>query len=280
MKVKYDDLPRPDGTDVVVDPVALAHRDLAGALPRRFWARVDLGPVEQGFHLLLDGRPARTPARRPLALPNEAVGRLVAEEWTRIGETIDPSLMPCTKIVNSAIDGVAHDIAGVRADFVKYAESDLLCYRTRHPERLAELQKESWDPILAWGHARFGARFTLAEGIVYVEQPKTSIAAIANHVSGISDVFHLAALHVVTTLTGSVLLALAVSENQLSTGDAWTLAHLDEDFQMEVWGHDEEAMARRAMRGSDMEAACRLMAATPRRDLSTGSGCAGAEHRY
>ena len=266
MKVEDDYASGADGTDLVIDPVAMARRDLAKALPRRFWTSVSLGAADSGFQVLLDGRPARTPARRPLVLPNEAVGKLVSDEWTRIGETIDPALMPCTKIVNSAIDGVAHDMAGVRADLVKYAGSDLLCYRAGHPERLAERQVVSWDPVLDWVHGRFGARFMLAEGVLFVTQPETSTAAIATHVSGISDVFQLAALHVATTLTGSVLLALAVSENHLVTSEAWALAHLDEDFQMEVWGHDDEALTRRASRWRDMEAACQLMAASRNAD--------------
>jgi chaperone required for assembly of F1-ATPase len=120
--------------------------------------------------------------------------------------------------------------------------------------------------VLDWVHGRFGARFMLAEGILFVTQPEKSTAAIANHVSGISDVFHLAALHVATTLTGSVLLALAVSENHLATSEAWALAHLDEDFQMEVWGHDDEALVRRLSRWRDMEAACQLMAASRNAD--------------
>lgn len=265
MKVE-DNTPAAAVTGTLIDPVAMARRDLAKVSPRRFWTSVSLGAADSGFQLLLDGRPARTPARRPLVLPNEAVGRLVADEWTRISATIDPALMPCTKVVNSAIDGVAHDIAGVIADLVKYCGSDLLCYRAGHPVRLAERQAALWDPVLDWVQGRFGARFFHVEGVVYGVQPSHAISAIADHISGISDIFHLAALHVVTTLTGSVLLALAVSENHLAASEAWALAHLDEDFQMEVWGNDDEALARRVARWRDMDAACAVMAALPRSD--------------
>lgn len=227
-------------------------------LPKRFYQDVSVSGRDGGFTVLLDGRPVRTPARKPLLVPSEPIANALADEWRAQQTTIDPARMPLTRIVNSALDGVAGREADVAAEIVKYAGNDLLFYRADGPAALAARQAKHWDPVLAWAEARFGGRFVRASGLMPVTQPAALLAAIAGHVAGY-DTLRLAALHVATTLTGSALLALAHAEGQLTALEAWTAAHVDEDHQIEMWGEDDEAAGRRAGRWLDMQAASRLL---------------------
>ena len=174
------------------------------------------------------------------------------------GTHIDPSSMPLTRLANSAIDGVTQREAEVRADIAKYAGSDLLCYRAEGPEALQRRQAEVWDPILRWAEQELGARFAISTGLMPVAQPDAAKAAVARALEAY-DGFALAALHVITTLTGSVLLALAHARGRLSAEEAWAAAHVDEDWQISKWGEDAEAKARRERRWAEMQAASRML---------------------
>jgi len=246
-----------------IDPIAMARRDQQKSLPKRFYKEATAEERDGAFALLLDGRPAKTPGRNALAAPTLAAAQALAAEWNRQGEFIDPLAMPLTRIVNSAIDGVAREIDATVDEIVKYAGSDLVCYRAGEPEALALAQAAAWDPILAFAREKLGARFICAEGVTFVEQPESSRRALHEAVAqiarnGASAPFALAALHVMTTLTGSALIALAAARGELTTDEAWAAAHVDEDFQMRIWGADEEAAARRARRRTEMEAAAAL----------------------
>ncbi|MBX3539030.1 MAG: ATPase [Chelatococcus sp.] len=230
------------------------------ALPKRFYTVAGVDARPEGFALVLDGRGARTPGRKPLQFPTQAMAEAVAAEWAAQDDVIDPRRMPLTRLANSAIDGVADNGEAVAAEVVRYAGSDLLCYRADHPEKLVARQVALWDPVLDWARAELGARFILAEGVMHVEQPAAALAAVAARVQRYPGPFALAALNVMTTLSGSVLLALAVAEGHLSPAEAWTAAHVDEDAQIEVWGEDEEASARREARWLDFAAAAHLFA--------------------
>ena len=227
-----------------IDPVAMARRDQKKSLPKRFYKEAAAEWREGAFALCLDGRIARTPGRNALAVPTREAGEALAREWAAQGEFIDPATMPLTRIVNSALDGVIREIEGVRAEIVKYAGSDLLCYRADDPETLVAMQKAKWDPPLDWARRELGAELRLASGIAFVEQSPEAIAAIARAVEKARVPLPLAALHVMTTLTGSCVLALAVARGFLSAEAAWEAANVDEDFEMRTWGRDEEAMAR------------------------------------
>jgi chaperone required for assembly of F1-ATPase len=183
----------------------------------------------------------------------------VAAEWDAQGDRIDPATMPLTRLVNSAIDGIAGREGEVRADIAKYAANDLLCYRAGSPAELVRRQAEAWDPVLAWASEALGARLMLAQGIVPVMQSAASLAAVAAALAPL-DAFGLAAHHTMTTLTGSALLALAHGAGRLTVGETWSSAHIDEDWQISQWGEDAEAKARRAHRWTEMQAASRLLA--------------------
>ena len=247
------------------DPLRIVQKDMKRALPKRFYKEADVAERDGAWAVLLDGRIVRTPAGGTLALPSEAAARLVAAEWDAQGEEIDPSTMPVTRLVNSALDGVARDLSGVAADIVKYAGSDLVCYRAGEPAGLVAAQTAAWDPALAFAREKFGARFILAEGVMFAAQPDHAISAFSGAVekiAGLKDAaLRIAALHSMTTLTGSALIAIMIAHGGLTAEEAWTAAHVDEDWQMRLWGADEEALAKRAERFVDMRAAVDLWGA-------------------
>jgi chaperone required for assembly of F1-ATPase len=231
-------------------------------LPKRFYKAVTVEAEPEGFAIKLDGRGARTPGRKRLVMPTRALAEVVAAEWNAQEAVIDPGRMPLTRLANTALDGVGEAVAAVSGEVAKYAGSDLLCYRAGHPDKLVARQNALWDPVLDWAQETLGARFILAEGVVYVEQPEPAVEAIRHRIFGYSSPFTLASLHIMTTLTGSVLLALAVACGRLTPEDAWTAAHVDEDVQIEFWGEDAEATARRQARWRDFEAAAKALALT------------------
>jgi len=230
----------------------------AQALPKRFYK--DVAVTDEGGRaaLLLDGKPVRTPGKAPLSVPTGALAEAIAEEWRAQGDRIDPRTMPLTKLANSAIDGIAGRTEAVIDDIMAHARADLLCYRASGPQGLLAAQAKHWDPVVAWAKDALDAPLNLAEGIVHVAQPDASIAAIRKELDGL-DAFALAALHVMTSLTGSALLALAVAKKRLDPDAAWEAAHVDEDFQISQWGEDAEAKDRREARKRDFDAAARAL---------------------
>ena len=222
---------------------------------KRFYERAEVREADGRHALMLDGRGARTPGRNPLSATSRALMLQVAAEWERQGEAIDPAEMPLTRLLNSAIDGVTHTMAETRADILRYAGSDLICYRAEEPETLVARQAQAFDPVLRWAAETLGARFKVTAGVMHVAQPPEALAALAATLEAYDDPAALAALSVMTTLTGSALLALAVARGCLSAEDAWRAAHVDEDFQAERWGADAEAIARREARRREFEAA-------------------------
>jgi chaperone required for assembly of F1-ATPase len=236
-------------------------RRATASLPKRFYSAVAVVPIEgtSGFRVLLDGKPMRTPAKHHVELPTRALAEAIAGEWAAQGERIYPASMPLTRLANSAIDGVITRQAQVRADIAKYASSDLVCYRAEQPAALVAQQRAAWDPILAWASDTLRARLVVANGIMPATQPAEAIAAIGASLEQ-HDAFALVAMHVMTTLMGSALLALAHAHGRISAEAAWAAAHVDEDFQISQWGEDSEAKARRARRWAEMAAASRLLA--------------------
>jgi len=245
------------------DPMRLAQANMRPAAIKRFFAKASVGEAEGGgFALLLDGRRARTPAKKPLILPTRALAELVAAEWAGQGETVDPAAMPLTRLANSALDGVAAALCATRGEIASYAGADLLCYRAEAPEALVAAEAEAFDPVLDWAGQALGAKFLIGAGVVHVRQSEGALQAVRVALEAFDDPFTLAALHVMTSLTGSVVLALAVARGRLSAEDGWRIAHTGEDFQIAQWGEDEEATARRAVRWRDFEAAARTIVAS------------------
>jgi chaperone required for assembly of F1-ATPase len=237
------------------DPMRAAQANMRPAPVMRFYKIVEVGEADGRHALLLDGRRARTPGRNSVSAASRPLMLEVAAEWQRQSEIIDPTEMPLTRLLNSAIDGVVHTMAETRVDILGYAGSDLLCYRAEEPETLAARQAQAFDPVLHWAADSLGARFNVTAAVMHVAQPPEALTAIRAALDAYTDPVALAALSVMTTLTGSALLALAVARGFLSAEDAWRAAHVDEDFQAERWGEDAEAIARRKARRREFEAA-------------------------
>lgn len=236
-----------------------ATRAAVSSRPKRFYKDVAVkGKGGEGASLLLDGKPVRTPGKAALTLPARALAEAVAAEWRAQGERIDPTTMPLTRLANSAIDGVVGREPAVVDDIARHAGSDLVCYRAEGPKALVEAQRTYWDPVLAFARDELKAPLMLSEGVVHAAQPEASLARIRQEIEGL-DPFSLAALHVMTSLTGSALLALAVLRGKLTPEQAWRAAHVDEDFQISQWGEDAEAKTRRENRWRDFAAAARLL---------------------
>lgn len=226
-------------------------------LAKRFYKTASVS-ASAPFAILLDGRAVKTPAKRPLHLPSRALAEAIAAEWNAQGAEINPAHMPLTRFANTALDAVSQTLPEVAADIVSYAGRDLLCYRAAAPADLVRAQSAMWDPVIAWFDETYGARLCVVTGIMPVDQPPPSLAAIAKALAP-HDAFRLTALHVMTTLTGSALLSLAHAEGFLSADDAWAAAHVDEDHQIALWGEDYEASDRRRRRTNDFLAAGRMI---------------------
>lgn len=248
-----------DNGDQSHDPESAARASARRQLPKRFYASVGVDPTADGFGVVLDGRPVRTPTRQLVELPREATARLVANEFEAQTAHIDPATMPVTRLVNTAIDGISNDMQAVAEDVMRFAASDLVCYRADGPESLVNLQNEHWDPVVDFARSALNARFILAEGIVHVEQPREAVGAIGIHLQRFPGPFRLAAIHTMTSVTGSALLAMAVAMRAIDAEAAWTAAHVDEDWNISQWGDDADALQRRAFRKADMMAAVALL---------------------
>lgn len=225
--------------------------------PKRFYKDVTVAARGSGHAVHLDGRPLRTPGKLVLVLPTPQMAEAIAAEWSAQGATIDPMSMPLTRLANSVRDQVEGREPEVRADIVKYAGSDLLCYRADGPAELVAQQAAAWDPMLEWARETFGADLAVCTGLMPVDQTAASRAAIEAAVAKLES-FRLASAHVVTTLLGSVVLMLAADAGRLTPEEAWRAAHIDEEWQISKWGEDAEAARRQEKRKTEFLAALRL----------------------
>lgn len=226
--------------------------------PKRFYKDVAVRREEGGFSVLLDGKPIRTPGERALVLARQELADSLAEEWRRQDEFIKLADMPLMRFATFAIDAIEPDPAAARDEIVKYARSDLLCYRAGYPNDLIERQRRLWDPALQRLQSEHGIAFRLSTGIVYAEQDAEEMAKIEALVAALTGLT-LAATHAVTTLTGSAVLALALGEGWITSEEAWKASHVDEDYQIELWGADSEAEARRSYLLRDFTAAVQAL---------------------
>lgn len=242
-----------------LDPREASRKSSRTPLRKRFYTAAGVAEGPDGFAVTLDGKPVRTPGRNALAAPTRELAEAMASEWEAQKDNIDPMAMPLTRLANSVIDGVAGNVAAVADDAAKYFETDLLFYRAGFPEALTARQAEQWDPVLRWAADHLGARFILTEGVMHVQQPETAVSAARGALP--AEAWPVGAFHVVTTITGSALLALALKHRALDAAQVWAAAHVDEDWNREKWGADDEVEARRAMRHKDFEAAAMVLKA-------------------
>ena len=245
-----------------LDPREASRKSSRTPLRKRFYETAGVAETPEGFAVTLDGKPVRTPGKRSLGAPVRELAEAMASEWGAQADMIDPMSMPMTRLAHSTIDGVADNVAAVRDDIARYFDTDLLFYRASFPEQLIVRQAEHWDPVLRWAADELGAHFILAEGVMHVKQPEPAVEAAREALP--QTPWAVAALHVVTTITGSALLALALYRKALTADQVWTAAHVDEDWNGQQWGVDDEVMQRRAMRRRDFDAAVKVLAGVPR----------------
>jgi chaperone required for assembly of F1-ATPase len=222
---------------------------------KRFWTEVTV--ADRGIRL--DGRALKTKARADLVLPTDSLAAAIAEEWRAVGDAIDPRDMPLTGLAHAAIDVIAPDPAAFAANLARYAETDLLCYRADHPAELTALQGEAWDPPLDWARGRYDIDFVVTAGITHVDQPPATVKRLAAAVTA-RDAFHLAGLSPLVTLSGSLVLALALAEGEMTEEETWTASELDDLWQAEQWGEDDLATTAREDKRREFRAAARFLA--------------------
>ncbi|UUR07689.1 ATP12 family chaperone protein [Sphingomonas glaciei] len=230
---------------------------------KRFWKRGEAIADEGGhWRIELDGRPVRTPVRALLLLPGEPLAAAVAAEWDSAGETIDPRAMPLTGLANAALDHVAPRPGDFADGLARYANSDLLCYRADSPDKLIAAQADAWDPLLQWARRRFDVDFAVTHGVSPVEQPQATLDRLGQAVHAF-DAFTLAGLSPLVTVGGSLIAALALHEGAVGVDDAWQSVSLDERWQLDQWGADDEAEKAMAAREADFRAGARFLELLP-----------------
>ena len=225
---------------------------------KRFWKAATVEEAEGGFTVALDTRPVRTPAKRPSTVPSRALAEAIAAEWDAQGEEVSPLNMPLTRAVATALDRVMPEMAAVAEQLTAYGGTDLLCYRAPFPPGLIARQSAGWDPWLAWAERELGARLTLAEGVMHVAQDDSAMQAFARAV-GSEDGWGLTVLHEFVTLSGSLVLGLAVLRGALAPETAWDLSRIDEQWNIDEWGEDAEAARLAAAKRSDFLQAARFL---------------------
>jgi len=214
---------------------------------RRFWEAADIAEVPGGWAVRLDGRTVRTPDKAELIAPTRALAQALAAEWDAQGEKVDPTQMHLTRAVNVAIDRIAAAQGEVTDLLLSYGETDLLCYRAEAPDALVARQAAAWDPWLAWVDTSLNAPLRAAVGVMPTEQPGPSLAALRQSIAA-HDCFEVVGLHDLVTITGSLVLGLAISRRELTAEAAWPLSRVDEIWQVEQWGADEEAAETAALK--------------------------------
>jgi chaperone required for assembly of F1-ATPase len=219
-------------------------------LPKRFYKSV---AVTDQLGIALDGRNVKTPLKAALVLPTRALAEAVAAEWDAQVDVINPHAMPLTKLANTAIDRATTEKSKIAAEILEFAGSDMVCYRAESPAGLVLRQTTHWDPIIIWAKAELNVDFTTVNTITHKRQSTAALQALEAHITSL-DPFSFVAVHNLTTLTGSALLAAMTASGKISADTAWLAANVDEDWQIETWGADAEASARRAGRFHEFSA--------------------------
>ena len=230
---------------------------------KRFWKDVTVNELAEGFSVQLDSRVVKTPLKRVLMVPTTGLAEAIAAEWHSVEEEIDPSRMPFTRSANAAIDKVADQFDEVAALLSAYGDSDLLCYRADGPEGLVDRQAENWDPILAWASQVLGTKLETRVGIMHRAQDAGALEKLDEAVKKHST-FELTAFHDLVSLSGSLILAFAVIHGRILPEQAWGLSRIDEEWQIEQWGEDEEAQEHAALKRESFLHAARFFALSKR----------------
>ena len=217
------------------------------SLKKRFWTAVVVHEIDGGFAVFLDKHRLTTPAKAPLVLPTLHLAEALADEWRIKVEKVDPETMPMTRRANAAIDKVAPQLAEVAQLLAAYGGSDLLCYRAAHPIELAQRQAAMWDPLLVWAQSELEVNLATTIGVMPVAQNQADLARLQSCVTSL-DAFSMAGFHDLVMLSGSLVIALALISGHRNADHLWRASRVDEDWQTEMWGIDEEAEQTAALK--------------------------------
>ena len=240
------------------DPMQKAARNLQPKRIKRFYNSVSITQETNGYCVRLDDIPIRSPRKKIIECTNLEIATGLQEEWTQQKEYMDPITMPKTRILNAAIDGVEENFDAVIDTIGSYASSDLICYRASDPEKLVLRQQQTWDPILDWLNQTYGIVFKVTTGVLPIEQLNDSIQKVKDLLRNYSSV-QLAAFYTITTLGGSVILALALEKKAFNPESIWQAINIDEDWNIEHWGQDTEAFRTRKTKQLDFNAATQIL---------------------
>ena len=228
---------------------------------KRFYKDVGVARTPDGFQVLLDGKPVRTPGRNALLLPAQAMADAIADEWRGQGEEIIPASMTMLRLANTALDGIKASREAVIDSILRFGEHDVTCYFAERPAALVARQTEAWCPMLEWAASRHGAKLATSTGVGHVEQPAEALASLRAAIAAHDD-FALAALHVFASITGSLVLALALADAAINPAQAFQMSRLDEDHQASQWGQDAESTARAHALARELDVAFAFLAAS------------------
>ena len=226
---------------------------------KRFYRQASVSLGDGGHGVLLDGRPLRTPAKRPLVAPTPGLAEAIAEEWQAQGDAIRPDAMPLTRLASTALDRMPAQRGVAIEEVAAYAGTDLLCYRAHEPFDLVQRQQHAWQPLLDWAAEAHGARLLATTSILPLEQPASALGRLRALVAAMSD-WPLVGMHAATTALGSVVLGLALAERRLDAEQALAASLLDELFEIERWGIDAETEERHGVLRREVHAAAAFLA--------------------
>lgn len=214
---------------------------------KRFWTEAVAEPCDGGFAVRLDARFVKTPLKAALIVPTLDMAQAIASEWDAQTGLVRPETMPVTRAANSAIDKIVPQFDEVAELLAAYGGSDLICYRATEPQALITRQAQAWDPMIAWAADTLQAPLIATAGVIHIAQDPASLARLTAQVFAL-DPFRLAGIHDLIAMSGSLVLALAVTHRRLTAKQAWALSRIDEHWQQELWGIDEEAAEYAALR--------------------------------
>ena len=217
---------------------------------KRFWTATTVAELPEGYTVHLDGRPVRTPAKAPVMLPTRPLAEEIAAEWDAQEGKIVPTSMPVTRAANAAIDKVAHQHAEMARMIADYGDSDLLCYRAESPAELAARQAEAWDPLLDWAESELSARLETRTGLMPHPQDPATLARLHREVE-VLDIWAMTAFHDLVGISGSLVIGFAALRGAWPAHALWQASRIDEVWQQEQWGKDEDA--ERVARGKEID---------------------------
>jgi chaperone required for assembly of F1-ATPase len=220
----------------------------------KFYKQALAEETDNGFAVLLDGRPLKSPAGSPLCVSSAGLAQQIAEEWSAQEDTINPSIMPMTSMCCTMLDRIVPRKLEITKQLLRYVETDLLCYRAQEPADLTRRQHEEWQPLIDWVAESYGARLVVTEGILPVRQPQAALESLSTVIDELND-SELTALSCVAPIAGSIVVGLALVSGRIKATEAISIVQLDEEYQNEMWGTVEEAQLQQKGIQKEIESA-------------------------